>query len=935
MDQKVKLLFLQTLNANPSVRNNAEQQLSLLEKNEDFMLYIKKSILEMDFDKQIQQIASIYFMNTIVKNWTAPSMKAIVEDLQVNILNLLKTENRYPRLAWLKVLGFVLNNSEDSVVEALFMNVGNYLKSSDPRDVKVALTLVEELFKLESPKIIPDKYVKLFFSNFGMIFAMQLKALLEAKEYALAATAFKIVAKSYISLTIPDFLLGPENTNFFLQLALGILMVSSPQQPEEDFIKVQRWAAYLIYKLSNKILKKFFKDQDTINFIKQPANLEAIYNGFSSLLRYCLKGYKTHERVLTICSDFFCLFASKKPSRDLVKSNYQFLLNDFIFPTQTFNENIKELFDYYPDTYLRNRYNCFTSNIYSSTSDLFSRLLELGNEIEFQIFSQLKMYLDQPSTETSSCLSYGIIGLLSGVQKDILRILGENDYNTFMKVYIFTNLKSKFPYLISQSLYYLSLAEQVNAADSFTTDSLNIIVGLIKADSNEILSVEASLALNVFLYNNELRSYFSPMIASIFERILYLSKIYYNDSLSDLRDSILDLFNEEIIAYAPAFSNTLCTGFLEAIENNCENDDQFAALASSLSTLERLIDSADDKPEIVKLIYGSASKVIYYIFKNTKEDFYTEAIAILSSFLFVFRTVDESLFEIFMVLLSSNMEMLAIYPVEIATLIDNYLSYGGINVITPQSLALLSSFLTILRIDIDVADSKDEDLIAYSQIVDSLMLNTGKKVDAVDPSFIPKVIADIIKDYDNPNISDNLHLLCLENVMQCYLVSAEKTVSALGDFFPRLFNEIIQYKDKFIRVYDKKIFILFAGELFKAKVGNAFIDYKSFANTFVEIFCSLPDAIANRTKLIEENEKKEDEDGVENLDEYSDYSSYSATSFHEDIYFVTILDQFDSFAYMNQCLCSIAPETFGEKLVSNMSTSQISQIKSLLMSSAK
>ena len=121
-------------------------------------------------------------------------------------------------------------------------------------------------------------------------------------------------------------------------------------------------------------------------------------------------------------------------------------------------------------------------------------------------------------------------------------------------------------------------------------------------------------------------------------------KQYFLESLRSLMDSIIECFTEEIGAYSPHFTATLCQNILENIESNYDN--KISTISGYITTIEKLIMATDDKPEIVKQIYSNASKVIYYIFKNRKTDFYHEALDIMNSFMFALQYIDESMFVI-------------------------------------------------------------------------------------------------------------------------------------------------------------------------------------------------------------------------------------------------------------------------------------------------
>lgn len=916
MDQSIKQLFLQTLSPHESIRNGAEKQLKEYEASEDFINYVRNVLMKNTAERNVQQIASLYFMNTITKNWKLSEMVRIVKDLQDNILNYLKTDDKNIKNAYLRILNHILENSEKEDFENLFKNSEGFLKSSDFLDNKVAFLLYEETFKNDKVKFGLESSLFIVFDNFGQLYSMKFSEYLNKGEYGLVGLAFKILSKTYSQHSLPEFLKSVDVYNNYLNIALYVICLDP--QSGESFMKMQRWTAYFVYKTVNKGVKKYFMNHDLVAFIRNENILTSVYSAFTTLLTNYLKGLKYHSKVPVICADFFSLFASSKYTKLYVKSNYTFLIKDFILPTQAYDEDIKERFEYYEDDYLRMRYNYNGYELRDSTSELFEDIIRLDKNIEIEVVNSLILFLNQNSDEKSLCMRFGIIGLLANVQKSLISVLKDVGYHSFIKNYIFEDLKSKHLFLVSQALYFLSLSESIEISDESLINALNLIVGLISGE-NKILAVEACLALNVFFYNVSLKNSFKPIIAKIFEQVLIFSKIYFLESLSSLMDSIIDCFTEEITFYAPTFVDSLCSGFLEAVDASEKDNDKFSALSGSLTTIEKLIITASDKPEIVDLIYKTASKIVFYIFKYQKTDYYQEGFDIMNSFLFVLQNINESMFEIFNLILSSDKEELIVYPKELGDLVDNYLSYGKDKLVTAYSLNLIFGMIDVfMPLYNDSSDIYDEDYETSCRIIDSLMLNGGAKANSIDPTIIPTIVNKIVSNY---NFISDIPCLCLfsiESLMNCYIVSPESCFLALGSFVPRFFDEIVVLKEKFTRVYDKKLFILFFGTFFKQPESIP-LNYPLLVDAFVEVLNSLPAAIFKRNKLKQEAENDEDYE-----------SDYTAETLPEDIYFETILDNFDAFGFTQDKLSNIIPKSFGGAFISNMSSDQVSKVKSIL-----
>lgn len=917
MDQSLKQLFLQTLNPHESIRNNAEVRLKSLERSAEFINYTRNALMR-DPDRQVQQVSSIYLMNVMERNWKLPEMSTVVSDLQNNILRLLMIEDKYPKLAYQKILQCIFDNSDRGTLEDIFNSSASFISSSDPSENKAALVLYEEVFKSESLRFNLENILEIVFNKLGSVFTSKFTEFLSTKRYSHACIAMKIVSKAYSNYSLPEFLVSPEVFGGFVHVAMQIMSEGSE---DESFLRMQRWAATFLYKFANKGLKKYFKSAELISFVRKESTLESMYSAFTKILGDYIGGKKLNEKVPSTCADFFTLLASNKHTRHLIKRNYMFLISSFILPAQRYDEEMKEKFEFNGDEYLRERYNYYCSNIRSSTSELFEEILHCDKEIEANVLGSLKTFLDARTDDNSALVRYAVIGLLANSQKSIRKVFSDDGFSSFVKNYVFSDLVSPYEFLVSQALYFLSLTESLDITDNSILDALNRIVSFTSTD-HEILPVEACLALNVFFYNESLKSMFKPIIANLFEKTLMLSKKHFLESLSTLMDSIIDCYTDDISMYAPQFVESICSSFMDHIER--DEEDKITSISGCLTTIEKLIVAAEDQPEIVSHIYSSASKVIFYIFKNQKVDFYQESFDLMNSFLFVLELVNESMFEIFSIALSIDKDELSLYPREVGDFIDNFLSYGRETMVMPQTLELIYNVIDLfMPLESAENDIYDEDFEAACRIIDSLMLNAGHAVHGVNQNIIPAVLHKIVNNYDFASTHESLPLFALEAIMNCFIVAPSVCLSALGLFTPKFFSEIIAHIGKFKRVYDKKLFILFVGHLFKIPSGLP-IDYGSLNEAFVGMLCTLPDAIKKRNKL------KEDADNDEEGESEDNDSDYTADTISEDIYFETVLDKFNAYDYARTILSEVAPKTVGENFISSMNGPQVSRVKGIL-----
>lgn len=914
MDQSVKQLFLHTISPNGTIRNNAETQLKNMEKNTEFLNYVR-NVLMRDSDKSIQQICSIYFMNAMERNWSAPELQGMISELRNQILDMLLIEEKYQRLAYLKILQCIFDNSEKELIVQIFRNAGGYLSSQDLKKSRVALVLFEEVFRSEGLRFNMDGIYEVMFDEFGGILASRFTEYVAHREFGHAGICMKIIAKTYAGHSYPDFLKRIDVFTGYFQLATQILGLAP--ENEEGFLKMQKWAVFFLYKIANKGIRRYFKNNEFVHFVRDENTLHTLYKIFMKVLRDFINGSPMQDRVPIICADFFALFASSKRTKGHVINDGISLITSFILPAQCFTGKIQDNFEDDPEAYLREKHHYSSNDLHTTTRELFEEIIACDRDLETTILTSLREFLDIPVTEANAPMRYGIIGLLAECQRQIAKHMKTADFHSFLSRYVYSDLHSPHAFLISQALYFLSLTESVPVADD-VCEVVNRIFALTNSE-NDIISVEACLALNPFFYIDTLQPLFKPAIPSFFEKILFYTKKYFLESLSTLCDSIIDCFTEEIAGHAPIFVQTLCSSFMDNIES--DKEDRFAAISGCLSTIDKLIMASDDKPQIVSTIYRYASIPIYYVFKQQKYDFYREAFDLMNSFLFTLKSVNEHMFEIFVLSLSGDREELLLYSLEICNYIDNFLTYGREQMITPKTLELIYDCIDIIiPTDTNNADLYEDDFVDGCKIIDSLMLNAGHAAVQLNQRLIPAIIHKIVTNFDFARTYEDLPVFALNSIMNCFIVSPDLTLSSLGTFTTVFFEELCIYKKKFCRVYDKKLFLAFVGTLFKVSPPIP-MGYRGVSDMLEFIVTTLPEAIKKRNKLKDKEE----------TDEESDYSSEVAEDhLFEDIYFETVLDKLDAYEFTRNTLARITPGTTGEKVVAEMSPAQISNIRSVL-----
>lgn len=916
MDQKLKKLLLDTLNPNELVRNTAEQQLGSMEKDPNLLMHIL-NVLMQDPQPTIQQISSLYIVNVLRKNWKSPEIASVVRELGSSIHRLLMVGARFPKQAYREILGLILDNSDDAARSALIERSVMCLQSSNDAEVHAALSIYEGLFKSDTLRYNMDEVLALLFNNHGQLFKDKFSEAIAKRNYQNAKMFMKVIARSYCYYSLPEHLM--ETTTFSDYFTLALSITAIPNENERTFGpffgKFKKWAYFFLFKSTSKGLKKYFKSDNLIGFISSDATLSSLFTAFSAVIKEHALGTVPHPKIAILTCDFFSLIASNRTTKHTMKLTTMNMVGSFILPVQSYNDEIRNNFEYDTDNYLWERYNFVSVNLRTGTANLFTELMNIDKDTRREIVCNLREYLNRTTDPNQK---YGVLGLFAISQKHMLSVLGKEAFSSFVETQVLSELYSPHQFMISQALYFLSLSDEVELSSTASMTTLKYVAETINSQ-HSVLSVEACLAMQYFLNNDNMRNSVEALVPALLERVLLFSKRHYLDSLNSLMDTIIDQFSEQVAAYAPVFAKALCENTLALFTK--DDDNKVAAISGCLTTIEKLVMSADEKVEIVQKIYKTASGVIYTIFTTELEDFYQEAFDLMNTFLFSLQAVDQGMMDIFDKALSAKPDELSLYPREISDFIDNFLSYGRDGVVNPVSLLKIYGAVDIfIKSEDQGEDIYDEDFEAGCKIIDSLMLNAGAATHSLNCELIPMFIRKIVVNYKNfMDDTRYLDVYALESIMNCFLIAPAEVLRTMQNFLPVFFSETIKKHKKFKRVHDKKVYLLFIGQLFRLEA-TLDVDYMGLNEAFVDVFCSLPTAIRHRNKLRADDKYEEDYDDSQSIDE----------SLEEDIWFETILDNFDAYDYTRNMLQQPLSQSIGQLAISKMTVAQVERIQAVL-----
>lgn len=456
MDQNLRQILLNTISADNNIKNESEKQLNEVGKNPECMSIIQ-NVLMKDPNALLKQISSLYFVNALKKHWKENEMKEFVHSIENSILDLLASnEEQRP---YLDIIQIVFDCSEDTKFTAVFNRLPYFLNSTERRQNIAALLLIGGIFKNDNIRYNLEGSLSSVFDTNGDAFTRVFSESLRTSDFEVSKMCMKIVARVYSYYSIPAYL---NNKEVFKNYVFAAIEVSKiPYSYDENVSKLRKWGIFFLYKSVNKGFKKYFKNNEFVEFIKNDGIIKVLVERFFSIVADYAGQKPMHPRVLSLMCEFFVVLSENKNTRVVIKENYGFLLSNFILPVQSYKDKTKELFEYDDQKYLRMRYNFISSGLQSEALSLFSSILSCDKGVKADVLGTLIGFL-RNKEETS--YRYGIIGLLANEQRAMVKTMGKEGYENFITTEVFDGLESKHDF--QQNSHYFRVRDDYRQADS-------------------------------------------------------------------------------------------------------------------------------------------------------------------------------------------------------------------------------------------------------------------------------------------------------------------------------------------------------------------------------------------------------------------------------------------------------------------------------------
>ncbi|KAF6012641.1 hypothetical protein HII12_002163 [Brettanomyces bruxellensis] len=437
----------------------------------------------------------------------------------------------------------------------------------------------------------------------------------------------------------------------------------------------------------------------------------------------------------------------------------------------------------------------------------------------------------------------------------------------------------------------------------------SVVNQLIEQSSENLpLQLEAINALNSLSTMPVIQQQVSQNVTNVMQLLLKLNNEYELELTSDLMDSYILKFSQELEPYALHLSKTLNDQFLQGAQeflsnmdsNNKDDFEKETRLSQLLSTLSSMVVSMNSQKETTANMVNTFEPSVTFVLDNAILSFLTDVMGLLETSNFVLKAMTPQTWKIYDTVLDSFENYGFEYFDNYGPYFQTVVNYGfqGQSIGSDQRIQKLLKAILNFYND---SNGDDEMLEMVYNISMLIVLNCENVESIMEPLLKPifksltNISIDVLRDY--------LRLFLALFIRRPDLVNqlTDNNASELTQFVRLWFENSDQL---LTTVFDLKLEILALISILEGQVPQLDSMKEVMLRNLLQLIEKLPAAIDKRVKLIKmENDGSMDSSLLVDGDPESfdiDDDEYAELDVDTPLDNVNVLDQFKNFVEKNQ-----------------------------------
>ncbi|CAK5283934.1 unnamed protein product [Mycena citricolor] len=581
-----------------------------------------------------------------------------------------------------------------------------------------------------------------------------------------------------------------------------------------------------------------------------------------------------------------------KSTWTLLKPHAQKLVETFVFPQLSFNDDRREMWDSDPVDYVRvavDEYESFQTPVSAATSFIFSLASNRTKSAFMPILGFVNSILRSSAPAPQR---FGALNMTAALGPWIMR---HPEVSTNMEGFILQFVTAEFS---SPEPYMRAIACEVTGTFvkeglKWTSDeNLNVQSRAVAAALDDVelpVRVQGALALTemIVLYES-VRTAVAPQVGKVVQDLLKLSDETDLDILNHSMEVMVEAFQAELLPVAAQLTARLCDSYTRLIKESLEtavpvgdstdvdsllasaDDDKTYAAMGISKTIGTVVSSVDSSAEILAQVQEVIIPIIVYTLENKILDLFDNMYDLVDSLTFKLRSISPNLWQVFELTYKLFKADAVDFLEEMLPSLDNFVSYGSdvIKARPEYQQMLLDIYTTAMTND----QLGENDRVNGCKLAESILLNLRGSVDSALQSIITAALNQLDKSETASLRLANLEVLInavLYNPVAALHLMESIQPGAARVFFDHWFAAIKEQASKLPRVHDKKLTIVALCALLEmdpAGVPDSVKDgWPGIVGAILQIFKDLPKAVQARKELEEADDEDEDEYGEEKI----------------------------------------------------------------------
>lgn len=968
MDKASLLSSLQgTLDANPAVRKQCEQQLHVFEEQPGFTAYLLDLIGDADAAFGVQIAAAVFFKNRVVNYWVVPENRPNTK--------LFVQANEKPQIKEKLIQTLIKTRANPRVRNPLTLalhNVLSYEKWDELTDIIYKLLTdslnIDHVFTgllclfeytknyrwhgLESASGTRNPVLDEAADKFFPLLEQMTQNLIDSHGDASADEMLYLIVKTFKFSTysyLPAYL--KDNTNLGRWCHLQIQIINKPlpqevlnedpdQRAAHPRLKAIKWCFGNLHRFLSRHGGGFAtKDKENNEFAHNFLQnfVPEILNSYWTIIEaWSTKKVWLSEGALYHLISFLEQLI-ETPAWALTADKLEAIVKHVVLPTLNANELIVELYETDPDEYIRR---FFDINRESNTSDVasinfifrvsskrFQESIPLLLSIINDILTRRAANRADASTAMETEGAFRILSTISyKLDKNASPVQGRVDelLHSFVYPELSAETLQKFPFLTARACDTLAMFSHKYHDEKVLQEIFQGVVQCFQQNEHFAVKLTAVDALRTLVAEELVADQVAQQSPQLMQMLLEMSNEFESDVITSVMDAFVDKFAVNLEPYANELSVRLVEQFIRIAHdllhdsNNIDTGKEYQA-SGILNTLATLVIAMNHSPAVANQLQHVVKDMIKFILENSMVTFLTEAVEILESVLLGVREVTPTLWELFQSCIDSfdtyAMEYFDSFSPFFEAIINRGFSAENVSFDNQHVQAMLS-------VAFKVVDADNFDPIFAStafELIELTILSMKNRFVPYIPALLDKIFL-IFQKMEAVDAFDGymLHYLAVLKIFFAGLWLEPSTVLQFlneKSFVAGFFKLWIKYSDDFQSVYGCKLQIL-ASLAILGDSNLALIGQQDLIGEVTDLLISnlevLPSAIKAKMDLIERDAKGfEQDDDDEYGNAYDD--DFEADEAELEAFKETPIDQvnvFEVFATKVTMLQHLDPERY-------------------------